>query len=184
MRLRLSRRLRFFVIPIAILLFLIYYFRNGLSSSIGSGGKAENARPVACKADPVIQKACFEMAVTVSEKLKIYNVSHFLCYGTLWGALRQENLLPWESRIQFCAMSEDVSKHDEVFFMREFRRFGLKLSYELKTGTYMVTDENKASGATVEIHLFERVYDLKIVRRVGWKYRILPPSSENIDSVN
>lgn len=136
---------------------------------------------VECVVPSKIQSNVLDIAVSVSHILSIHNIQFFLCYESLWGALKNGGLLRWERKVDFCAMNENLVKLDEVFFLRQFQKAGLEIDYDSKTGRYTVWRRLKDEG-TVEINLFERLKEMKLVRRLGWRHRLLPPSSDNIDT--
>lgn len=41
-------------------------------------------------------------------------ITHFLCYGSLWGQLRLGRTLPWERDIELCVLNEEMALKDEV----------------------------------------------------------------------
>lgn len=41
-------------------------------------------------------------------------LTHFLCYGSLWGQLRLSRSLPWEADVELCVLNEEMALKDEV----------------------------------------------------------------------
>lgn len=50
----------------------------------------------------------------VHKLLVALGISHFLCYGSLWGQLRLSRTLPWERDIELCVLNEEMALKDEV----------------------------------------------------------------------
>lgn len=65
-------------------------------------------QPAPCVTPQYIMDGMIQLSFLVSDILTKLNISHVLCYGTLWGALRQGKILPWDNNV-------DVS--DVVIFM-------------------------------------------------------------------
>lgn len=144
-----------------------------------------------CDVGVATRQAAITLAAKVSQILSRQQVTHFLCYGTLWGALRRNTLLPWERKVVLCAMNEDIGELDEVFFQRQFTAIGLALEYRPSLGVYTVTvaePSGSKENVWVEVILFETDDREQLdaqqpqitgiyVRRIGWAHRILPPGS-------
>jgi phosphorylcholine metabolism protein LicD len=59
---------------------------------------------------------------------------HFLCYGSLFGQIRQSASLPWEKDAELCVLNEEISQYDEVFMKRLFWKQGLDIFYDSAEG--------------------------------------------------
>lgn len=103
------------------------------------------------------------LAHNVHEALVQLNVSHALCFGTLWGALRSGRFLPWDSNVDFCALetsfAESSSRVSDVF-----RQKGVEVNYEWRTGVYAV----RLGSAVGSIHTFAVSADKEAARPGGW----------------
>ncbi|KAF6212548.1 hypothetical protein GE061_013073 [Apolygus lucorum] len=106
--------------------------------------------------------------------LSSVGLTHFLCYGSLWGQLRLSRSLPWESDVEYCLLNEELITKDEVYLARAFRSKNMLLDYDSTEGIYIVTDST-LPGAKVELIVFEKDPMINMLRRVGWKRRVLPP---------
>lgn len=82
------------------------------------------------------------------------SLTHFLCYGALWGQIRLSRTLPWEANVEFCLLNEELARRDEVFLLRAFRKQGLELDYDSGEGQYVVKDP-VFSGGSVQLIVFE-----------------------------
>nr|CAD7423170.1 unnamed protein product [Timema monikensis] len=148
----------------------------------------------------------------VNRVLTSLQLTHFLCYGSLWGQIRLSRSLPWEADVEFCLLNEELSLHDEVFLARAFKKHKLDMKYNSAEGLYMITDP-QFEGGNIQLIVFEEdttttlnaaslpppnhfvnpykltasfnTLDLQInmLRRVGWKRRMLPPNCEEMTSL-
>lgn len=82
------------------------------------------------------------------------SLTHFLCYGSLWGQIRLSRSLPWEVSAQFCLRNEELIPLDEVFILRSFDKHGLQIQYNSAEGVYNVIDPY-INGAIVQLYVFE-----------------------------
>ncbi|XP_049794233.1 uncharacterized protein LOC126203893 [Schistocerca nitens] len=114
--------------------------------------------------------------------LSSLGLTHFLCYGALWGQIRLSRSLPWESDVEMCLRNEELARKDEVFLLRAFRKQGLQLAYDSAEGRYTVKDP-QFTGGSVQLIVFEEDRMINMLRRVGWKRRVLPPDCESMDSL-
>jgi len=57
-----------------------------------------------------LQDTLFEMLVWLDDIFKENNVTYFLMYGTLLGAVRHQNFIPWDDDLDICIMKEDYEK--------------------------------------------------------------------------
>lgn len=121
-------------------------------------------------------KTLTKLAEKTEDLLKTLNLKHFMCYNTLWGALKSKEPLPWSNNIELCLFNEEVSKIEEAYFIRLFKQRGVTLWYESGVGVYHGTIEGEI-GNEIQLILFELDKITYKYRRVGWKHRILPPES-------
>lgn len=131
------------------------------------------------------RKYLFSLMSVVTQLLSQLSVTHFLCYDSLWGAVQESGPLPWTSHGHLCALNQQVSAHDEATLLRTFRRRGLSLEYSSAEGQYMVRNRTTEAlpiqdweAPHVFLVLFEEDERMRMLRRVGWKRRILPPDCD------
>ncbi|EEB20054.1 conserved hypothetical protein [Pediculus humanus corporis] len=119
----------------------------------------------------------------VHKILKVLNVTHFLCYGSLWGEIRFSRVLPWEDKSVMCILNEEILTKDELSIIRIFKNNGFYISYQSSEGQYVVTKLNSDKKMRVLLVLFELDKVVEMYRRIGWKRRFLPPdcSLESLD---
>lgn len=122
----------------------------------------------------------------VHHVLSTLGVSHWLCYGSLWGQIRLGRTLSWERRAQLCARNEELSPVDELFLQRAFTKHGLAASYSSSEGAYEVqagTTANIPNAPIVQLIVFEFDDRSGMLRRVGWKRRLLPPDCASLPTL-
>lgn len=110
------------------------------------------------------------------EAMNALQLTYFLCYESLWGALKIEGPLPWQNKIQLCVLNEELNTVDEGFLVRTFKRYRLHITYNSADGTYHITLLNDYSSE-VTLIVFEKDSITHQMRRVGWKNRLLPPGA-------
>ncbi len=166
------RRKRFSLIIIAIILITILFhkFYELFNSSIKTSN--ENI----CEISPEMRSKMSETLSQTIEALTTLDLTYFLCYDSLWGALRIKGPLKWHQIIDLCLLNEEVSHLDEAFLIRTFQRKGLKISYQSSDGIYLVKQSDQ-SKPLVNLYLFEEDLNQNHYRRVGWKNRLVPPDS-------
>ena len=74
------------------------------------------------------------MVHAAHEVLDGLDLVHFLCYGSLFGQIRNSASLPWERDAEMCLLNEEVAKFDEVFVKRAFWKRGLDVVYDSAEG--------------------------------------------------
>ena len=67
----------------------------------------------------------------ILDKLKL---THFLCYGSLFGQIRYSETPAWEKDGEFCLLNQELSQYDEVFLKRTFRQRDLDITYDSSEG--------------------------------------------------
>jgi len=134
-----------------------------------------------CNVGADIHSNLLELASSTHYVLAMQNVTHFLCYGTLWGAVRRENLLPWKQEFEFCVCNEDLISMDDAYLRRLFRIRGIDVDYSSAAGVYSAWKANKGKAmGVVNMYVFENVPEEKQMRRVGLN-RLIPVSSDSGD---
>uniref|UniRef100_A0A182NKD7 Uncharacterized protein n=1 Tax=Anopheles dirus TaxID=7168 RepID=A0A182NKD7_9DIPT len=107
-----------------------------------------------------------------------HGLTHFLCYGTLWGQIRLAKMLPWREKAEFCVLNEELMRHEEARFIRNFYANELQIHYLHAEGIYRVfANEPIARRAPpyVDLVVFQLDEAQGMYKRVGWKRRLLPP---------
>nr|CAD7263243.1 unnamed protein product [Timema shepardi] len=135
-----------------------------------------------CPHPEQFQDQLHQLADKVNRILSSLQLTHFLCYGSLWGQIRLSRSLPWEADVEFCLLNEELSLHDEVFLARAFKKHKLDMKYNSAEGLYMITDP-QFEGGNIQLIVFEEDTTINMLRRVGWKRRMLPPNCEEMTSL-
>lgn len=131
---------------------------------------------ISCFASADTLKKIDELAVLIKDPLKALNLSFFLCYTTLWGALKINGPLPWQDSLDLCILNKEISAVDEGYLARSFKRYGLSIAYNSAGGVYTVTKIGE-TAPYVTLTVFEEDLVTRQFRRVGWIHRMLPPNS-------
>ncbi|MPC07883.1 hypothetical protein E2C01_000451 [Portunus trituberculatus] len=128
------------------------------------------------------RRGLYLLLAAVSALLTRLSITHFLCFDSLWGAVHESGPLPWDPHAHLCALNEKVSRHEEAELLRAFRRRGLALEYSSAEGQYTIRNSSSALGTfeapTVRVVLFEEDERVQMLRRVGWRRRLLPPDCD------
>lgn len=107
-----------------------------------------------------------------------HGLTHFLCYGTLWGQIRMAKMLPWREKAEFCVLNDELMRHEEARFIRNFYSSELQIHYLHSEGIYRIfANEPTVRHATpyVELVVFQLDETQGMYKRIGWKRRLLPP---------
>uniref|UniRef100_A0A182SWE4 Uncharacterized protein n=1 Tax=Anopheles maculatus TaxID=74869 RepID=A0A182SWE4_9DIPT len=87
-----------------------------------------------------------------------HGLTHFLCYGTLWGQIRMAKMLPWREKAEFCVLNDELMRHEEARFIRNFYSSELQIHYLHSEGIYRIfANEPTVRHATpyVELVVFQ-----------------------------
>ncbi|CAN7937436.1 unnamed protein product [Ixodes hexagonus] len=162
-RFRRKRVLSCVVLAGVLLLTLNYILKSEDTS--GCGRTAET---------PECLASLFPKVVSSLESLEL---TGYLCYYALWGALKQEGPLPWTKRIELCLRNEELAGVDEGHLLRKFRLNGVHVHYDSANGIYKATLMKGSNACEVFLYVFEEDKIVRKVRKVGWKNRLIPPTA-------
>lgn len=98
-----------------------------------------------------------KLILTTNHVLNNLNLTHFICYGTLWSALRREELMPWDYNGEFCLLNKEVTKLPSKSIQKAFSAFGLHVTYLSRCGYYRIILPNKP--VIVKLVLFSEISD-------------------------
>jgi len=137
----------------------IYYTINvGFTASINSMISTDSGPCYNSKQDD----ADLLYLIQVTHKiLNKYELDPFLCYGSLWGALRLNNPLPWDYDFDVGVIYEDFTKVKLADLESDFKKAGIDIRHQIYFGNYKVR-KGKMSG---DIMLFVKKND--IAHRIG-----------------
>lgn len=126
-----------------------------------------------CEYSTQDREKLINLMINTENTLESLNVSYFLCYMSLVGALKVNGPVSWLNSFDFCLLNEEISLIDEAFVFRTFKRNSLWVSYSSSDGVYEVKSmkEDEPKGKLV---LFEKDQISGQMRRIGIRHRIIP----------
>lgn len=145
------------------IIFLLY-----LSLKPTSAKNAWYTRKARCSYPPTHTRDLTDLSKKIKFTLEKTDIEFFLCYGSLWGAIRIKRQLPWDKNLDFCIMNEDLSKVEEATIYRAFRHTGVTVGYNPKEGEY--TAYFKSATATLTV--FQLSDDFTNLERIGWTHKL------------
>lgn len=114
---------------------------------------------------------CFKFTIlvrfSVASQLERHNFVVFLCYGTLWGEIRQSRLLPWSHKAELCILEEQLIEYGPKDFVKDFERNHLNVRYIATDGYYNIESDSigwstqTMSKPFVEIFIFAKDRQVK-----------------------
>ena len=125
-------------------------------------------KPAPCQYPADVWEDYNELLHRLHTLLTKQRLTHFLCYGSLWGAIRHQRALPWDVDIDLCVLSEEMSTMDQGFLLRLFRWENLSFDYSSREGKYEV----RFGKVTADLVVFEVSSDGGWLERVGWESRL------------
>ncbi|CAD5122961.1 DgyrCDS11352 [Dimorphilus gyrociliatus] len=149
------------------ILFLIY-----LSLKPSSARNAWYTRKAKCSYPSSHTQDLVSLAKKIKLTLEKTDIEFFLCYGSLWGAIRIKRQLPWDKNLDFCIMNEDLTKIEEATIYRAFRHTGVTVSYNPKEGEYTAYFQS----ATASLTVFQLSEDYASLERIGWSHKLFKNS--------
>jgi len=102
----------------------------------------------------------------VQSVLELTGVSYFLLYGSLWGALRIQDILPWDIDIDM-GINQDTMPVSIKHVVKEMNKRGLTCFFNSWTGVIEVYSGRYKSQ--VDIMLYSDTYGSGTMHRVGWE---------------
>ncbi|XP_074640002.1 uncharacterized protein LOC141898092 [Tubulanus polymorphus] len=100
-------------------------------------------RKTVCKLndDQIDRKLKF--ARKIADILKELDVTYALCHGSLYGALNDGKLVPWDNVFDFCILDKDLFNHGLSAFYNTFSGQGINVHYNFMIGEYFLTDNTE-----------------------------------------
>ena len=123
-----------------------------------------------CKLPADVVSDSVELAARIHKILDSLKIPHYMCYGTLWGVIRMERLLPWDNDVDFCINNTSILKVEEATLYKYFQKYDLQMRYMTRYGLYRVLFRKAAADITVFDY---DAYD-GLMHRVGWDTRLYP----------
>ena len=166
---RIPRRIIVLIVISLSIIFLIKLFQSSIDND-EEWYKHPDVyfKEVECDHDEFTMRLYDKLTELVTNALSTLGLTHFLCYGSLWGALRSQRTLEWDRNIDFCILQHELASIDQKKFNNEFSSHEMSFSYNSRRGKYIITYKT----VSAEITVFERVG--AHMERVGWEKRIIP----------
>jgi len=92
--------------------------------------------------------------------LEEFHLTHFLVYGSLWGALRMKDVLPWDSDVDMGLMDDEMQQINYEELSNKFSNNNINISYRLWLGTYRIS----RNGARGDLMVFKKTLFSSISR--------------------
>lgn len=80
----------------------------------------------------------FSIYFSVASQLEQHNFVVFLCYGSLWGEIRQSRLLPWALKAELCILEDHLIEYGYDDFAKDFKRNHMNIQYIAGDGYFYV----------------------------------------------
>ena len=84
-------------------------------------------------------------------------------FCSLWGALRYNNPLPWDTDFDFCLLHDELSRTDDRKVFQTFKKYGIDIFYRPWFGAYRVTN----ATARGDLMIFKNFSG--VMNRVGFE---------------
>ena len=101
----------------------------------------------------------------VDDALNELHLTHYLLYGSLWGALRVKGPLPWDTDADIGINGDELCACESMRFKKAFTKRGLSVKYVPLHGRYRATDGHEE----IDIMIFVDYWRDGMMRRTGWE---------------
>lgn len=167
------RRLNRKLVVVLVLLFFIIFFFQLTGNSIDDDEEwykhpSVYFKEFTCEHDDYTIKLFNELTNKLVQMFEGLGISYFLCYGSLWGALKFQKTLPWDRNLDICVIYHQIAIVDEQKLYSAFKQAGLNYYYNSRRGKYVVNYRT----VSAEITIFEKIGNH--VERIGWEKRLFP----------
>lgn len=125
-----------------VFVFSVYYVLNSWS---WSWYLYSNKGKVVCRIPEGEMQELINLTKDAHYILSSFNLTHFPIYGSLFGAYRYQNPLPWDTDVDLLLRAEELDNIDEDSLLSEFRKKGIEIFYRPWFGAYRIT-RNRARG--------------------------------------
>lgn len=117
-----------------------------------------------------LQTTLFDILTDIDQVCKDHEIDYFLAYGSMLGAIRHKDFIPWDDDMDIGMTRENYNKFEALFknldsdkyFLQTFHSdsgYGWPFAKFMKNGTtYMEgshVNDNKRNGIFVDIFIFE-----------------------------
>ena len=116
-----------------------------------------------------VQDDMLKLTYDVHRILKDLNTTHFLLYGSLWGALRMKRPLPWDDDVDLGMIPDGgYPKLTEEQFLKKFREKGVKITNNMRQKSSYKFERGRGA---VDLMIFYEYGDT--MKRRGWEAWLL-----------
>jgi len=166
---RLTRRAKLLIVVVFLVISCTLFVGNSIDND-EEWYKRPDAyfKEVTCETDDFTKKLYEELTLKLKEALEKLNIRYFLCYGSLWGALKFHSTLAWDRNIDICIIYQELANLNEQLFHQTFKNYDLSYFYNSRRGKYVIFYKS----VSAEITVFEKVG--QHMERVGWEKRLFP----------
>ena len=127
---------------------LLVFLCSMVWSSRASSSQPWYCSPAPCKMEDKVVVELVELARMIHQILNISKIDHWLCYGTLWGALRNNKMLPWDDNVDFCARETVLTEVAHSPMKERFFKHGIKVEFGFGDSTIHLTYKNAKGKIT------------------------------------
>lgn len=115
-----------------------------------------------CRTPPEDMNKLIELSRDLHYSLVKLNITHWLAYGSLWGAIRYRNPLPWDTDVDIGVLQDDIKSMSVL--KEELMKKEMHLQYSYWGGFYRVT----RGSARADLMLFHSFNNRNgLMERVG-----------------
>ena len=147
-----SKRKLFAIIIAAVVVVIIYTAINEHNFAWYNNKKIVGSHP--CMTPEVEMNDLKSLASDSHAVMDEFKLTHFLVYGSLWGALRYKDPLPWDNDFDMGLLQDEMQHINEDQFLQAFKKKNINIYYRYWLGTYRVT-RGKARG---DLMVFRKTY--------------------------
>lgn len=161
MRLKLTNLLKFCCAVLLIALICILYYQ--LNNRSYAWYLRSNKKHL-CITDEGDMKAMINLLQGIHSTLQKLNVTHFLIYGTLIGAIRYNKILPWDNDLDIGVQWKDITRYSNAEITLAFAKESINAKYWHQNGFYRL---RKGNYARADLMIFDDYYNNGIMTRIG-----------------
>ena len=116
-----------------------------------------------CHTTPEDMDDLINLSKDLHSTLTDLNVTHWLAYGSLWGALRYRGPLPWDTDLDLGVLRKDLEHLPKGKLEMVLANNGMDIRYSSWGGFYRITSKN----ARADLMIFDAFSNNGYMERVG-----------------
>ena len=147
------------VLLITLIVILYYQFNNR-----SYGWYLNSSKNHLCVTAEKDMKAMINLLEGIHRTLQDLNITHFLIYGTLIGAIRYSKILPWDNDLDIGVKWKDIARYSNAEITLAFAKESITTTYWYKNGFYRL---RKGSYARADLMIFDDYYNNGVMTRIG-----------------